>query len=383
MQPIHPSVFPFDGDRPGVTNVVEHAENVFPTRVAMASRNEVPPASRVRPLQMRSERAVAAVVHPDLGVLAVHVVDHIAEIPQEADIVQALPDHVGGIEVETEAWPMINGLQRGNRGPVVVRDLAGMYLVGEADPYFIENVDDRVPPVGEVGVARLDDLVLDGRKHRRVMPNRRSGEPDDGVDAKRSGGACRGPQLFGGTLPYTLRVTITPDPWVDHVLVAIVDDRFAHRLTIEVVRDRPTAEPMFLQNVLATPDIPVIFGSFCDVEMITPAGDLQSVVAPFRSESAHLLERQIGPLSREQRDRSRLGRIGLPGGFLQKAGIIDHRILLVGLDLNRSRAILRYRTVASVASWYPQHVTVWSVDNPGEDEEQVGQPVEIGDRQCV
>jgi hypothetical protein len=45
-----------------------------------------------------------------------------------------------------------------------------------------------------------------------------------------------------------------------------------------VVGDRPTAEPMFLQNVLATPDIPVIFGSFCDVEMITPAGDLQSTV---------------------------------------------------------------------------------------------------------
>ena len=36
--------------------------------------------------------------------------------------------------------------------------------------------------------------------------------------------------------------------------------------------------------------------------MVTPAGDLQPVVPPSRRQSAHLLERQIGPLAGEQGD---------------------------------------------------------------------------------
>src|SRR5699024_3599566 len=40
------------------------------------------------------------------------------------------------------------------------------------------------------------------------------------------------------------------------------------------------------------------------VEVVAPAGDLEAVVAPLAGEPGHLLERQIGPLSGEQRDRS-------------------------------------------------------------------------------
>src|SRR4029077_16731160 len=118
---------------------------------------------------------------------------------------------------------------------------------------------------------------------------------------------------------------------IDHVLVAVVNDRLADRLAIVVVRDRPTAQSVLLEDVSTALEIAFVFGCCCYVEMITPTGDLQPVIAPSRSQPAHLFEREVGPLSGEQCDRSVLGRLGLPSGFLQTAGVSWHRILLVGV----------------------------------------------------
>ena len=162
------------------------------------------------------------------------------------------------------------------------------------------------------------------------MPNGGSGESNDSVYAKCGGGARGGLHLLGSPLTHALRVTVTPDPWVDHVLVAVVDDRLTHRLAIEVIGDRPTAEPVLLQNVFASLQVALVLDCFDDVEMITPAGNLEAVVAPARSEPADLLKWEVGPLSGEQSDRSWLSRLGLAGGFLQTGGVTDHRVLLVG-----------------------------------------------------
>ena len=64
---------------------------------------------------MGGQPTVATIVHPDLGVLAIHVVDPVPEIPEEADRVDFLPNHVRWIEVETEARSVIDGLQCGDR----------------------------------------------------------------------------------------------------------------------------------------------------------------------------------------------------------------------------------------------------------------------------
>src|SRR6188472_2729952 len=148
-----------------------------------------------------------------------------------------------------------------------------MDLMREADAYLVEDVDDRVPAVGEIGVALLDDLVLNRREHCQVVPDRGSGETYDSVYAEGCGRTRSDLHLFGGPLAYALRIPVTPDPRIHHVLVTIIDDRLADGLAVEVIRDRPTPKSMLGENVLPTLYIAVVLGRLGDIKMITPAGD--------------------------------------------------------------------------------------------------------------
>src|SRR6476619_2930398 len=214
-----------------------------------------------------------------------------------------------------------------------------MDLVSETDAYLVEDIDDRVPAVGEICVPLLDDLVINRREHRHVVPDRRSSESDNGVHTESGGRTCGDLHLFGGSPAYALWIAVAPDARVDHVLVAIVDDRLAHRLAIDVIRYCPTPKPVLFEEILPALNVAVVLGRFGNIEMITPAGDLQSVIAPCRGEPGHLLEGEIGPLSGEQGDRSWLGWHGCASSFLQLAGVVsDHRILLVGLHCLASSA---------------------------------------------
>ena len=55
---------------------------------------------------------------------------------------------------------------------------------------LVEHVEDRVPAVGEVGVARVDHRLRHRREHRHGLPDPRPGEADDGV-ARRALAAAR------------------------------------------------------------------------------------------------------------------------------------------------------------------------------------------------
>src|SRR5690606_11179053 len=150
LEAVHAGVLPFDGDRSAVADGVEGAEAVLPGDVAAAGGDEVPAAPQVGPRKVGREAPAAAVAGADLGVLAVDVVDAVAEVEQEADRVEVLPDEVGGVEVEAERGPVPDRLQRPHGRPVVVGDLAGVDLVREPDADLVEDVEDRVPPFGEV-----------------------------------------------------------------------------------------------------------------------------------------------------------------------------------------------------------------------------------------
>ena len=123
------------------------SQRVSPRPVEMKSQ----PRRGIGPGQVRAQLTVAAVVHPDLGVLAVHVQDPVLEVPEEPDIVQALPDHVRRVEVQPERGPVPDRLESRHGGPVVVGDLARVHLVREPHTDLVEDVEDRVPAVGEVG----------------------------------------------------------------------------------------------------------------------------------------------------------------------------------------------------------------------------------------
>jgi hypothetical protein len=271
----------------------------------MTGGDEVPAAPRVGPGQVRAHPAVAAVADLALRVLAVHVVDPVAEVEQEPDRVQVLPDEVARVPVQPERLPVPDGLHRRDRRPVVVGDLAGVHLVREPHPDLVEHVQDRVPPVGEVAVAGVDHLLGHRREHRHGLPDARPGEPDDGVHTQLRRGPRGHLHRVGGTLPHALGLPVSPHPRGQDALVAGVDRVVADGLAGEVVGDREDPQAVLLQDVVAAPDVVVVLHGRPRVEVVAPAGDLQPVVAPLAGEPGHLLERQVGPLPGEQRDRSR------------------------------------------------------------------------------
>src|SRR5918994_1449080 len=111
-QAVHAGVLPLDRDRALVADGVEHPEAGLPRHVAVAGRHEVPATSRVGPWQVRTHPAVAAVADLALRVLAVHVIDAVTEVPQEAHRVEVLPDEMAGVPVEPKRRPVSDRLQR-------------------------------------------------------------------------------------------------------------------------------------------------------------------------------------------------------------------------------------------------------------------------------
>ena len=179
-----------------------------------------------------------------------------------------------------------------------------MHLVREADPDLVEHVEDRIPAVREVLVARVDSLLRHRREHRDVLPDTRPGEAHDGLDAELRGESRGVLHLLGRSLTYPFRVTVAPHLIGEDVAVALIDRVVAHGLALEVVRDGPDLESMPLEQVELALHVLVVVPA-PRVEVVAPAGDLESVVAPLCGEPGDLLERQVGPLAGEEGDGSR------------------------------------------------------------------------------
>ncbi len=69
-----------------------------------------------------------------------------------------------------------------------------------------------------------------------------------------------------------------------------------------------TPQAVLREHLLLVREVVVVLDRLPDIEVVTPAGDLEAVVPPAGGESADLLEGQVGPLAGEQRDGS--GHVG-------------------------------------------------------------------------
>src|SRR6202521_125914 len=85
-----------------------------------------------------------------------NVVDAVGELRDEGARVEELVREVTGIEVDPESGPAPDRVQRLARGHEVVGDLRRMDLEAETDSNLVEDVDDRVPTLGEVGITLFD-----------------------------------------------------------------------------------------------------------------------------------------------------------------------------------------------------------------------------------
>jgi hypothetical protein len=179
-----------------------------------------------------------------------------------------------------------------------------VHLVREPDADLVEHVEDRVPAPREVGVPVGDHLRRHRREHGHIAPDLRAGEADHRVHPELGRGPRGVGHLGRRPLPHALRVAVGPDPRRQDVAVPVVDRVVAHRLADQVVGDRPHPKAVRLEHFQLRRHVAVVGERAVHLEVITGAGDLQTVIAPLRGQLAHLLERQVRPLAGEQGDRS-------------------------------------------------------------------------------
>ena len=83
-------------------------------------------------------------------------------------------------------------------------------------------------------------------------------------------------------------------PGVDHV---------ANRLTNQMCADREELQVLTFEQVTSPAAIRLVGQRLVDLEVVTPAGEFQAVVAKVAAQRGHVFERFVGPLSREKRYR--------------------------------------------------------------------------------
>ncbi|MFD0742726.1 hypothetical protein ACFQ1L_13645 [Phytohabitans flavus] len=101
----------------------------------------------------------------------------------------------------------------------------------------------------------------------------------------------------------TLGVAVAPGARAGDVLVAEIQRVVADELALCVVGERPDAQAVPVEDLLAAAQVLLVLQRPVDVEVLRLAGDLQAVEAPAGRELAHLLEREVGPLCGEKRYR--------------------------------------------------------------------------------
>ena len=177
--------------------------------------------------------------------------------------------------------------------------------MGEPHAHVVEDVEDRVPAVGEVLVAGVDHRPGDAGGNIATYfqiddPVKPTTASTPSLRAARavifisSAARCRtpsgspSPQIRSGRMPRCRSSigssqTAWPLRWLEMA---------------------QTFRPYFSSISSLRRDVGVVLDRRPRVEVVAPAGDLEAVVAPARGEPAHLLERQVGPLAGEQGDRS-------------------------------------------------------------------------------
>ena len=138
----------------------------------------------------------------------------------------------------------------GSLGGVDVEgDLGRVDLQRELDAALLEDVEDRVPAVGEQLEAVVDGGVGHRRERVEQVPDRRAGEAVDDLDAQLLGGPGGVLHLLDGPLGLLLGVAADGG---GHPVVGAGVVVIEHELAGQVVRDRPALQPVLAQQ-LVTP----------------------------------------------------------------------------------------------------------------------------------
>ena len=254
-------------------------------------------------------------------VLHVRMIDAVAEGADEFHVVDALIPEVRRVVVEAKTLVPFHRRDRALGAGDVERDLGGMHFEREVHVGLVEGLEDRAEPLREVRVSGVPVLLRRRRERVDRVPDARAGEAvDDGgkiivrpaarLGVEKCPRGLRGErQLPGGPLAHPLGIAVAPDVGRQDRLVPSVDV-VAHGLADEVTRDRVAGEAVVFEQRPLFMDVFLAARGGVDVEMIAPAGELDSIVAHLLDEGGQLFERKVGPLAGEQGDGA-----GHGGGF--------------------------------------------------------------------
>ena len=94
----------------------------------------------------------------------------------------------------------------------------------------------------------------------------------------------------------------------------LVDRVVADGLADQVVGDRPALQSVLVEQPATAFQVAGVGQCLVDLEVVAPAGEFQTVVAEVAGEPADLLQRQVRPLSGEEREVAWHGAAGLLRG---------------------------------------------------------------------
>ncbi len=120
----------------------------------------------------------------------------------ELEIVERLQHVVAGIVENAGARVIVDGCEEAFERHAVVQIFARMDLVGEIDAFFLERIEDRSPPPGELGKRFFDQPRGTLRPGIQVRPGQRARERGMRLEAQpaaRLGGEME--LLHGPCLP--------------------------------------------------------------------------------------------------------------------------------------------------------------------------------------
>src|SRR5205085_4398917 len=154
-----------------------------------------------------------------------------------------------------------------------------MHLEREAHAGLAKHVEYRAPSVGKVAIARVDHLRRHGWEAVHQMPDRRASEAVDDGHSEPSCRTGRVLHLLSGALLHAFGAAVAPDARRYDAPVPLVDT-VAHRLPDEMVRDREDLQAVTRQQVASLIAVTAIRERALDVEVVAPACELQTVIAP-------------------------------------------------------------------------------------------------------
>ncbi len=167
---IHTRVFPLDAERALILGLIECANDLFEVHAATSWTTEVPTASRIAKVNVAGQDTALAVERGD-RILDVHVIDAIRECTNKLNWVNALPNQVTWIEIETELFSMSNGFESSLGGVNVEGDFSWVNFECEFNTAFAKHIEDGIEAFSEQFEARVNHLFGNWWEGVQQMPN--------------------------------------------------------------------------------------------------------------------------------------------------------------------------------------------------------------------